>query len=142
MNFNAYDFKLIKSCIDGFQQLIDTASIGMLEDWFWTAETVFEDGAYRCDILAEGYKPAGIEGSPWASPILLLRYKDGTEAIFDCGTFTREQWDRMEKRQPTLGCKSGPLSQLAREQLFDLPRFQLLNTQPQLEQLTDDQATT
>lgn len=138
MNFNAYDFKLIKSCIDGFRQLIDTASVGMLEDWFWTGHTIFEDDAYTEDILQEGYKPAGIDGSLWATPILLIRFKDGTESIFDCGTFTREQWDRMEKFRPTLGCNPGPMTQKTREYLFDLPRFQLLETQLQLEAPEDD----
>lgn len=80
-----YDFQLAKKIIEAHKDKIERASLGMQEDWFWTANTIFEEGDYQID-LSEVKEIAGIEGSYWATPVLFLEYKDGTEETFECYT--------------------------------------------------------
>ena len=117
---NGYNFKLIRQYVEGFKELIDTAYIGMEEEWFYSAATIFDEGEYTRDISTEGRKIDGVSGSPWATPILMIRFKDGTEAIFDCGTIDRDQWLGMDR----------PLKEThpSADWVQKLPRFQLVET--------------
>ena len=45
-----YDFKKAKDLIEAEIENIEKAILGMREDWFWTVETVFEDGEYMVDL--------------------------------------------------------------------------------------------
>ncbi|UZS00846.1 hypothetical protein [Pseudomonas phage vB_PsaM_M1] len=80
-----YDYKTAKQMIQMRSDLIATASLGMSEDWFWTAEEVFTDGKFTLD-LDEQPKIAGIKGSSWATPTIHLLYKDDREEMLDCFT--------------------------------------------------------
>lgn len=76
---NKYDFKKAKEILlnipkNKLSQLVE-ASIGMSEDWFFTAQTVWEKGEFIID-LDEVEKICGIDGSSWATPILRLEFKD------------------------------------------------------------------
>lgn len=79
-----YDFEKAKRFIDEHKDEILNASLGMDEDWFWTAETIFEDGEYTVDLLEDGLVILGIEGSYWATPTLEVNYKDGRSVKYDC----------------------------------------------------------
>lgn len=46
-----YDFNKAHAFIEQHKASIVSASLGMNEDWFWTAGTVFEDGEYKMDLL-------------------------------------------------------------------------------------------
>jgi len=79
-----YDFKQAKNLIklakkDG---LIE-ASLGMAEDWFWTADTVWKDGKY-VKKLNEETLIGGIKRSNWATPVLGLEFKNGTIMKLNC----------------------------------------------------------
>lgn len=63
-----YDFKKAKDLIEAERENVASAYLGMREDWFWTADTVFEDGKYVVD-LDTVEKIAGIAGSTW-QPLL------------------------------------------------------------------------
>jgi hypothetical protein len=78
-----YDFQKAKRIIEEKKDSIKEASLGMHEDWFWTADTVFEDGEHLID-LDTVEKIAGIDGSYWATPTLQIEYKDGTKEAIPC----------------------------------------------------------
>lgn len=78
-----YDFPKIHQFIEARKQSIKEAVLGMREDWFWTAETVFEGGDYKIDLLDAGTKIGGITGSLWATPTLLILSVDGDEFFLD-----------------------------------------------------------
>ena len=61
------------------------AEMGMHEDWFWTAETVWESGTYTKE-LHTAPEIGGISGSGWATPAIKLTYADGTERMLPCYT--------------------------------------------------------
>ena len=67
-----YDF------IDKNKDYIEEASIGMYEDWFWTAENIWEDGTYIRSV-----EDVHLQKSRWATPSLMLIYLDETTKFFD-----------------------------------------------------------
>lgn len=73
-----YDFEKAKKIIEiEKNQGLVNAEMGMLEDWFWTAETVWT----KTESYSENFinkKIAGIDYSFWATPILELFYEDGS----------------------------------------------------------------
>ncbi|MGV9142028.1 MAG: hypothetical protein ACOC1X_03730 [Promethearchaeota archaeon] len=78
-----YDFEKAKRIIEEGKEEIVEASMGMMEDWFWTAETVWEEGDYQMDLDKIG-SIAGLGGSEWATPVIILKYKDGNERMIKC----------------------------------------------------------
>jgi hypothetical protein len=80
-----YDYELAKRLIQMKSDVLSTAQLGMEEDWFWTAETVYENGQFQIDLTEEP-EIAGISGSGWATPTILLTYKDGRQEFVDCYT--------------------------------------------------------
>lgn len=78
-----YDFQKAKQIIEENRENIAEASLGMREDWFWTAETVFEDGEFTQELTDEQVI-GGISGSSWATPAIGLVFKDGTEKMHPC----------------------------------------------------------
>ena len=79
-----YDFEKAKQIIKSHKknELIQV-SLGMKEDWYWTADTIWEDGKYLIRLNDKTYI-GGINGSTWATPIIELRFKDGSLKMFDC----------------------------------------------------------
>ncbi len=73
-----YDFKQAKKLIQLNSDKLIEASLGIKEDWFWTANTVYEEGKFVVDLDAIK-EIAGITGSCWGTPTLQLRLK-GEEA--------------------------------------------------------------
>ena len=79
-----YNYALVKQLIDdaasvvGSNPLVD-ASLGMAEDWYWTAQTVWDiyDG-FQVDTTVPYLKLGGVDGSIWATPTLELTWADGT----------------------------------------------------------------
>lgn len=81
-----YDFDLAKRMIQMKSDVLESAQLGMEEDWFWTAETVYNDGVFSKELIQDQTEIGGIGGSNWATPALLLTYKDGREEFVDCYT--------------------------------------------------------
>lgn len=78
-----YNFNKAKQLIAENSENLESASLGMHEDWFWTAETIWENGNYKTELNDEttiGY----IAGSSWGTPTLQLSFKDGTEKMIAC----------------------------------------------------------
>lgn len=80
-----YDYKKAKMLIEKEKKNIKEALLGMREDWFWTAEIVFEDDKYVIDLEQKNLTIAGIDGSFWATPVLEITYKDDTTKTEFCG---------------------------------------------------------
>ncbi|HEM3626024.1 TPA: hypothetical protein U1C37_000410 [Streptococcus suis] len=78
-----YDFKKAKSLIEAERENIESAYLGMREDWYWTAESVYENGEFTVD-LDTVETIAGIPGSSWATPYLEIKYKDGSSKMVPC----------------------------------------------------------
>lgn len=79
-----YDFETAHRYIEDNADNISIATLGISEDWFWTAERVFEDGKFLIDLTVDDVKIGGINGSDWTTPVMAVEYKDGTEKIADC----------------------------------------------------------
>lgn len=85
-----YDVKLIKEFIEKKKDNIKCVECGMLEDWSWTAETIFEDGKYTEEFInnidneSNRVALAGIDGSSWATPIMNIEYKEGQDEKVEC----------------------------------------------------------
>jgi len=45
-----YDFIKARKIIDNEKENLKLAVLGMYEDWFWTAEPIWENGEYGKDI--------------------------------------------------------------------------------------------
>jgi hypothetical protein len=78
-----YDYAKAQKLILKNQKKLATASLGMQEDWSWTAETVFDDGKFTA-VLSGEPTIGGIKGSAWATPTLELKFKDGTTKHLEC----------------------------------------------------------
>lgn len=114
MEMKKYDYKAAKRFIQMHADKIQCASLGMHEDWFWTAETVFEDGKFLIDLDDSSQKIGGIDSSDWATPMLECEMKDGSEVRKECSI------GENKGRPPSwfaLGCMSGPV-QMVRENKY------------------------
>lgn len=79
-----YDYEKAKSIIkENKSKGLVEASLGIKEDWYWTAETIWIDGKYT-NKLKEDTKIAGINGSNWATPIIELFYSDEIKITLNC----------------------------------------------------------
>lgn len=98
-----YDFEKARQIIASTPQLA-SASLGIYEDWFWTAETIWEAGEFKKDIGVKVTVIAGIPGSSWGTPTLLLQLEDGTTRAIECFT------GKSDGKDPSLGMGLGPMS--------------------------------
>ena len=103
-----YDYAKAKQIIESNADKIESASIGMHEDWLSTAEDVYCDGAFRLDLTNEDLPIGGIKGSYWATPVLELEYKDGSKVTIDCAKGERTG---SKPSLSLLGVISGPMQQ-------------------------------
>lgn len=135
-----YDYKLAKIIIETFKKSTDLqeAALGMKEDWFWTGQTIFEEGEYTHSLpenAPEIHKEYGdkrkngmsilsdeatkyneifingIYGSNWATPVIQLSYNDNEQIMFNCfhGSSNVDELTKIEKSlNLTDGCLSGP----------------------------------
>lgn len=89
-----YDFKRAKAFIEENKDEIESVSMGMHEDWFWAAETIYENGEYthNLDTLT---KLGGISGSYWATPTICVRYKDGSVTHYICAIGENDERDKL-----------------------------------------------
>lgn len=81
-----YDFKKAKKIIkDTLKQgeNLSSASLCMHEDLSWTIEEIWADNKFTQKFLS-GDDIAGINGSHWATPTLILYYTDGKEKHLPC----------------------------------------------------------
>lgn len=102
-----YDYNKARKIIEVNSNNIQEASLGMYEDWFWTAETVWDNGGFT-NNLTKGTKIGGISGSHWATPTLELHFKDGERTMIPCFV------GKSKENKPKficLGVLSGPVQE-------------------------------
>ena len=136
---NKYDFDKAKKLIREYKTDLIEASLGMHEDWFWTAEAIWKSGKYvrklptktvaeklhqeykkerkngmsLLDKRVDKYKSillGGIYGSGWATPTLCLEFENGTQRMIPC-YYTD---DKPQQAKPDFlqdGCLSGPVQE-------------------------------
>lgn len=75
-----YDYANIKKYIQMHSDLIESVSLGIEEDWWWTAECIYEDSSFKVDLDIEP-EIAGIKGSRWATPVMEVTFKDGSQQL-------------------------------------------------------------
>lgn len=81
-----YSTKLIKNYIEEHKNNIKSVECGMSEDWLWTSGTVFSSGKYlsEFDWNEDNILVSCIRGSAWATPVMLVRFMDGSAEIVEC----------------------------------------------------------
>ena len=79
-----YDFESAFKYIQKYSDYIDTASLGIKEDWMWTAETIYENDKFNIELTKKDIRIAGIKGSTWGTPSLEILFKDNTQILKDC----------------------------------------------------------
>jgi hypothetical protein len=110
----AYDFIVTN------KDKIKEASLGFLEDWFWTAKTIYDEKEFDLDFLDIIYdlrnldkriddcKPSisGCHSSYWATPVLNVVYYDESIINYNCylGDSTADY-----PNHSILGCLSKPV---------------------------------
>lgn len=77
-----YDYQKLKAVCEERQPV--SASLGMSEDWGWTAEEVWKDGKLLIPTDNPLYEVAGIPGSHWATPTLSLIMPNGDDVRIPC----------------------------------------------------------
>ena len=67
-----YDYDKAKEIIKKYKSKgLISASLGMMEDWNWTAETIWQSGKYT-RRFNKNTEIAGINKSYWATPVIEL----------------------------------------------------------------------
>jgi hypothetical protein len=139
-----YDFKLARKIIETYKGLnvLEEASLGLHEDWFWTSETVWREGSYihpiptnideihdeyvkkrneGMSILSEEFEKygenfiGGLIGSTWATPVIQLNLIDGTIGTFRCYIDSGVEVPITEKISKEMYWTQGCLSSEVRE---------------------------
>jgi hypothetical protein len=77
-----YDIEKARQIVLKNKKQLVRASLGMHEDWYWTANTIWQNGMFT-KILTDDMDIAGINGSAWATPTLQLIFKDGTDKMIE-----------------------------------------------------------
>ena len=93
-----YDSAKIKEIIESRKPDVVSATCGMKEDWFWTAQEIF-NGEYLVDLSGETVGIAGINGSDWATPTMELEMGNGDTLTFYVGMNASEEQEKRFKEQ-------------------------------------------
>jgi len=109
-----YDFEKAKTIIESMKEHIESAGLGMHEDWFWTADTVFENDEFTKD-LTEIDRISFIRGSEWATPVLWIEYKNGAEEVYECFVGESNVHDRFSSM-----IQEGPFSREAQSRIPEI----------------------
>jgi hypothetical protein len=93
-----YNFDFMKKMIEQEKKNgLLFAEAGMKEDWGWTCEEVWrKEDLYDIDIF-QNKEIAGIPGSNWATPIMVLHYKKDKEIIVECYEDDGEKVSKKDK---------------------------------------------
>lgn len=78
-----YDYERVDNFILDNAPNIQSVSLGMREDWIFTSMQVYERGEYKV-VLDERTAICGINGSYWATPVMLVTYTDGSQNLIPC----------------------------------------------------------
>lgn len=109
-----YNYQLAKQIVNSTSGL-ESASLAIKEDYCWTAETIWENGQWLFN-MDEKPKIAGIKGSFWGTPVIILNFYNGDEKIYYCfeGESDVDDLTRMEQQ---MFWANGPISGPSQNQM-------------------------
>ena len=100
-----YDFQKMKQLVkDNAANGLASMRVGMAEDWFWTAEEVWNKKDGFLSPVEEGYV-AGITGSDWATPIAIMEFEDNSTIAEECYISNDEYHSETDKESMKLWAK-------------------------------------
>lgn len=114
----SYDFKGAKALIEKHRDKIQSATMGMREDWFWTAEEVYSDGKFKVDLSDGNLTIGGISGSSWATPVIDITFTDGSNRAIEC--YIGSEPERTPPEWFSLGCLSGPCQESVNSEFVEV----------------------
>jgi hypothetical protein len=79
-----YSMEKIRDFVAKSEKPIKSVSVGMKEDWGWTAVEIYRKGKFTANVNGKRLKVAGIEGSTWATPVMRVEYKGGILETIEC----------------------------------------------------------
>lgn len=84
-----YDYLKAKQIIEENKDNLKSVLLGMHEDWYWTADIIWENDKYVSEFPTEdsefeNYEIGGIKGSSWATPTIKLIFKDDEVIMKNC----------------------------------------------------------
>ncbi len=88
-----YNSTIVKEFVKNSKEPIKSISVGMREDWYCTAETVYENGEFALVMDIDTPTIGGIKGSYWATPSMHIEYENGKEETLPCFTSDNETVD-------------------------------------------------
>lgn len=126
-----YDFKIVKDFIEANKGIISQVSLGMHEDWFWTAETVYEDKKYTRE-LNDGDEICGIIGSEWATPVMEIDYINSQSKTINCYSEEGVSVEQPSWTKDALGVLSAPAQEARKAIIVEPNREQMIVTDTSL----------
>lgn len=96
-----YNAKLIRDFVEANKIKIKTVHLGMKEDWMWTNQPLYDadNGGYQFDLSNGDVTVAGITGSYWATPVMVVCFTDGKAEVIPCYSDDGEEISEIEKAQ-------------------------------------------
>lgn len=97
-----YSKRVITNYVNAHKDEIKDVTVGMEEDWFWTAEIIYDNVNGFYDVLdsfeedSDLIEVAGICGSSWATPVMRVSFLDGTDEVLDCWKDDHAQEDKQQ----------------------------------------------
>lgn len=79
-----YSTEKIRDFVAKSKKPIKAVSVGMKEDWGWTADEIYRKGKFIANVSGKRLEVAGIEGSTWATPVMRVEYVGGSHEIVEC----------------------------------------------------------
>lgn len=94
-----YNAKLIHDFVEANKIEIKTVHLGMKEDWMWTNKLLYDtdNGGYQFELGDGDVRVAGITGSYWATPIMVICYADEKAEVIPCYSDDGEEVSEGEK---------------------------------------------
>lgn len=75
------------------KEKIESIALALLGDEFWNHETIWENGKWKRNRSFKCY-----EMSYWATPIMIIYYKDGKEKRLDCYFTDEKRGKKIEEK--------------------------------------------
>jgi len=112
-----FDFTNIDKYIELNKDKIETVMLGMLEDFFWTGFQYY----------GESKENVTIDFSDWATPIMHIEFKDGSEIVVDSYIDDYKKYDKARYIGIINIIKTSVMTQDNVNRLSRLPRYNLID---------------
>jgi hypothetical protein len=83
-SFKRYNIYLLLYFILKYNKKIDYIDMGIIEDWVWTAATVYRRGKLLIPFTLKPIVINGIKGSTWGTPFIRIHLINGGAIDKEC----------------------------------------------------------